>query len=454
MNKSLLIFAVICSFISLGMSKSLRQTIEVEDLKLGAGKADMLPNIKKEDPELYGYIMEELDRQQTHIELIASENIVSRQVLEAQGSVLTNKYAEGYPGKRYYGGCEYVDKVENLALDRIKKLFNAKYANVQAHSGSQANMAVYKALLKVGDTVMGMSLDQGGHLTHGHKMSFSGQEYKIISYEVNPSTGEIDYEKMRKLALEHKPKMIIAGASAYPRIIDFKKFRDVADEIGAFLFVDMAHIAGLVAAGVHPNPMDYAHVVTTTTHKTLGGPRGGAILTNDEELINKINKIVFPGIQGGPLMHVVAAKAAAFGEALKPEFKERQIQTVKNAKAMCDEFIKLGFTVVGNKTENHLMLVDVKKSLGLTGKAAEKILDSVHITCNKNAIPNDTEKAFVTSGLRIGTPAITTRGFKEEETRKVAQFIDRALRNHDKPEVLEQVKKDVLELLKKFPLYE
>ena len=297
-----------------------------------------------------------------------------------------------------------------------------------------------------------MSLSNGGHLTHGHQMSFSGKEYKIISYEVTPE-GEIDYEEMRNLALKHKPKMIIAGASAYPRIIDWKKFRDVADEIGAILFVDMAHIAGLVAAGDHPNPVDYAHVVTTTTHKTLGGPRGGAILTNSEEIINKINKIIFPGIQGGPLMHVIAGKAAAFGEALKPEWKERQHQTIRNAKAMCDEFKKLGFHVVGGKTENHLMLVDVKKSCGLTGKAAEKILDSVHITCNKNAIPNDTEKAFVTSGLRIGTPAITTRGFNEEDSRKVAQFIVTALKNKDNADILNKVKQDVITLLKKYPLY-
>lgn len=413
-----------------------------------------MENIRANDPELFGFMQEEFDRQQTHIELIASENIVSKQVLEAQGSVLTNKYAEGYPGKRYYGGCEFVDKVENLAIERIKLLFNAKFANVQPHSGSQANMAVYRALIELGDTVMGMSLDQGGHLTHGHNMSFSGHDYKIVSYCVNPETGAIDYDEMRKIALENKPKMIIAGASAYPQIIDFKKFREVADEVGAYLMVDMAHIAGLVAAGAHPNPMEYAHVVTTTTHKTLAGPRGGAILTNDEEIIKKINKIVFPGIQGGPLMHVIAGKAAAFGEALKPEFKQRQFQTVKNAKAMCDEFLKLGYSIVGGKTENHLMLVDVKKSCALTGKAAEKILDSVNITCNKNSIPNDTEKPFVTSGLRIGTPAVTTRGFKEKECVKVVQLIDKALRNHDDQAVLAEVKEQVLELLKDFPLYE
>lgn len=412
-----------------------------------------MENIKLQDPELYGYIAEELDRQQTHIELIASENIVSKAVLEAQGSVLTNKYAEGYPGKRYYGGCEFVDKVETLAIERIKKLFNAKYANVQPHSGSQANMAAYRSLIELGDTVMGMSLDQGGHLTHGHSMSFSGHDYKIISYSVDPETGAIDYEAMRKLALENKPKMIIAGASAYPQIIDFKKFREVADEVGAYLMVDMAHIAGLVAAGLHPNPVEYADIVTTTTHKTLRGPRGGAILTNNEEIIKKVNKIVFPGIQGGPLMHVIAGKAAAFGEALTDEFKQKQVQTIKNAKVLCEEFIKLGYKVVGNKTENHLMLVDVKTSVGLTGKEAEHILDSVNITCNKNAIPNDPEKPFITSGLRIGTPAITTRGFKEAETIKVAQLIDKALRNYQNEAILAEVKQEVLDLLSNFPLY-
>lgn len=413
-----------------------------------------MENIKKQDAELYQYITEELDRQQTHIELIASENIVSKAVLEAQGSVLTNKYAEGYPGKRYYGGCEFVDKVETLAIERIKKMFNAKYANVQPHSGSQANMAAYRSLVELGDCVMGMSLDQGGHLTHGHSMSFSGHDYKIVSYSVNPETGAIDYDQMEKLALEYKPKMIIAGASAYPQIIDFKRFREVCDKIGAYLMVDMAHIAGLVAAGCHPNPVEYADIVTTTTHKTLGGPRGGAILTNDEEIIKKVNKIVFPGIQGGPLMHVIAGKAAAFGEALTPAFKERQIQTVKNAKVLCEEFIKLGYKVIGNKTENHLMLVDVKTSVGLTGKDAEKILDTVNITCNKNAIPNDPEKPFITSGLRIGTPAITTRGFKEAETIQVAHLIDKALRNYQNEEVLKEVKNEVIALLKNFPLYE
>ena len=412
-----------------------------------------MQNIKKQDPELFQYMEEELDRQQTHIELIASENIVTKAVLAAQGSVLTNKYAEGYPGKRYYGGCEFVDKVENLAIERIKKLFNAKYANVQPHSGSQANMAAYRSLIELGDSVLGMSLDQGGHLTHGHAMNFSGNDYKIYSYSVNPETGAIDYDELRKKALEFKPKMIIAGASAYPQIIDFKKFKEVADEVGAYLMVDMAHIAGLVAAGIHPNPMEYADIVTTTTHKTLRGPRGGAILTNNEDIAKKVNKIVFPGIQGGPLMHVIAAKAVAFGEALKNDFKEAQKQTVINAKVLADELMKRGYKIVGDKTENHLLLVDVKSSLGLTGKVAENILDSVNITCNKNTIPNDEEKPFITSGLRLGTPAITTRGFKEKETKEVARLIDEALRNYENEDKLAKVKQEVIDLLKKFPLY-
>lgn len=409
--------------------------------------------IKQQDPELFGYMNDEFERQTNNIELIASENFVSKAVMQAQGSVLTNKYAEGYPGKRYYGGCVNVDKVETLAIERLKKLFNASYVNVQPHSGSQANMAAYRALIEHGDTILGMSLDQGGHLTHGHKMSFSGVDYIVKSYGVNNETEEIDYEALKEIVLETKPKIIVAGASAYPRIIDFKKFREAADLVGAYLMVDMAHIAGLVAAGQHPNPLDYADIVTTTTHKTLRGPRGGAILTNNEEIANKINKIVFPGIQGGPLMHVIAAKACAFGEALTDEFKEYQAQVVKNAKVLASELQSLGYRIVSGGTDNHLLLVDVKTSVGLTGKKAEKILDEVNITCNKNTIPNDTEKPFVTSGLRLGTPAMTTRGFKEAEMVTVTRLIDEALRNYENEEKLLEIKGKVLDLLKNFPLY-
>ncbi len=393
----------------------------------------------------------ERKRQEENIELIASENYVSKDVLTLQGSILTNKYAEGYSGKRYYGGCENIDMFENRAIEHLKNLFGCKFANVQPHSGSSANMAVYKALLNVGDKVMGMNLSNGGHLTHGYKLNFSGKEYEIVSYDVDAETEVIDYEALRELAIKEKPKMIIAGASAYSRIIDFKKFREICDEVGAYLFVDMAHIAGLVAAGLHPSPIPYADVVTSTTHKTLRGPRGGIILTNNEEIAKKIDKTIFPGIQGGPLMHVIGAKAECFYEALQPEFKEYQKQVIKNIKAMSDEFIKLGYHVVSGGTDNHLILLDVK-SVGSTGKEAETLLDKIHITVNKNTIPKETEKATIASGIRIGSPAMTTRGFKEEEFVKVAHIIDKAIRNKDNEEVLKELTKEVLELTSKHPL--
>ncbi|MFW5914056.1 MAG: serine hydroxymethyltransferase, partial [Bacillota bacterium] len=379
--------------------------------------------IKKQDQELYEAIRLETKRQEEHLELIASENFVSDAVLEVDGSILTNKYAEGYPKKRYYGGCEHVDTVETLARDRAKKLFNVKYANVQAHSGSTANMAAYRSLLENGDTVLGMSLDHGGHLTHGHPLNFSGIDYTFHSYGVDPETETIDYDALLKQAKEVKPKLIVAGASAYPRAIDFKRFKEIADEVGAYLMADMAHIAGLVATGHHMNPCDYADVVTSTTHKTLRGPRGGLILTNDKELYKKINKTVFPGIQGGPLMHIIAAKAAAFKEALHKDFKVYQSQIITNASALADELSRLGFNVISGGTDNHLVLVEVKQLTTLTGKEAEKILEDVHITCNKNTVPNDTEKPFITSGIRLGTPALTTRGFDEDSMREVARLI-------------------------------
>ncbi len=394
----------------------------------------------------------ELKRQQEHIELIASENFVSNAVLEAQGSIMTNKYAEGYPAKRYYGGCEYVDVAENLAIERVKKLFDCKFANVQPHSGSQANMGVLRALLTHGDVVLGMALDHGGHLTHGYKLNFSGVDYVSYTYGVDDETETINYDNLLKIAKEVKPKVIVAGASAYPRTIDFKRFREIADEVGAYLFVDMAHIAGLVAAGVHPSPIPYAHVVSSTTHKTLRGPRGGIILTNDEEIAKKIDKIVFPGIQGGPLMHVIAAKAVAFKEALDPSFVEYQKQVVKNAFVLGEEMKKRGYHIVSDATDNHLILVDVKSGSGLTGKKAEKILHDVNITCNKNTIPNDTEKPFVTSGIRLGTPASTTRGFVESDFVLVAEYIDEALKNHDNKEKLEEIKNKVIALTSKYPL--
>ena len=381
------------------------------------------------DPELKGYIDAELNRQRDKIELIASENIVTPAVMEAMGSVLTNKYAEGYPGHRYYGGCEYVDKVETLAIERAKKLFHAEYANVQAHCGASTNLTVYFAFLKPGDTIMGMDLSQGGHLSHGSPVNISGTYFNVVHYGVNPETELIDYDAMDKLAKEHHPKLIVAGASAYPRIIDFKRIADIAHANGALLLVDMAHIAGLVAAGLHPSPVPYADIVTTTTHKTLRGPRGGLILTNNEEYAKKINKAIFPGIQGGPLMHVIAAKAVAFGEALKPEFREYAENIVKNAKAFAEGLKAEGFRLVSGGTDNHLILVDVRNK-NLTGKEAEKLLDNIGITCNKNTIPFDPASPFVTSGIRLGTPAATTRGFKEEDFKEVAFIIkttDKAL---------------------------
>lgn len=412
-----------------------------------------MKNLKDFDLEIYNAIEDELNRQRTHIELIASENFVSQAVLDAQGSVMTNKYAEGYSGKRYYGGCEYVDVAETIAIERACQLFGAKYANVQPHSGSSANMGAYGAILQPGDKILGMSLDAGGHLTHGYKINFSGRIYEAYNYGLDEN-GYIDYEGLRQQALEIKPQVIVAGASAYPRIIDFKKFRDICDEVGCYLMVDMAHIAGLVAAGVHPNPMEYADIVTTTTHKTLRGPRGGMILTNDEAIAKKINSYVFPGIQGGPLMHVVAAKAVAFKEALQPEFTEYAKQVVKNCAALASELTKLGFKLVSGGTDNHLILVDIYGSVGVTGKKAENILHSVNITCNKNAIPNDTQKPAVTSGVRLGTAAITTRGFKEDDMIKVAHFINDALRNKDDEEVLARIKNEVVELMAKHPYLE
>lgn len=398
-------------------------------------------------------INNELKRQRNNIELIASENFVSKDILTLQGSVLTNKYAEGYPGKRYYGGCENVDVVENLAISYAEKLFNCKYANVQPHSGSSANMAVYKALLNNGDKVMGMNLSHGGHLTHGHSINFSGLEYEIISYDVDLKTETIDYNGLIELARKEKPKMIIAGASAYSRIIDFKKFREAADTCNAILMVDMAHIAGLVAAGLHPSPFPYADVVTSTTHKTLRGPRGGLILTNNEEIAKKINKIIFPGIQGGPLMHVIAAKAQCFYEAMSKDFIVYQKQVLKNAKALANSLEEEGFHIISGGTDNHLLLVDIKNNIGITGKMAETILDSINITCNKNTIPNETEGPMKASGIRLGTPAMTTRGLKENDFILIGKIISKALKNKDSKQVLKELKKEVLDLTKKYPLY-
>lgn len=402
------------------------------------------------DPKIAEILKKEEKRQSENIELIASENYTSPYVRELAGSIFTNKYAEGYPGKRYYGGCEYIDELENLAIMYACKLFHVKYANVQPHSGSSANMAVYRALLKPKDKVMGMSLSNGGHLTHGHKMSFSGQDYEIVSYDVAPKTEMLDYEEIRKLALTEKPKMIIAGASAYSRSIDFKKFREIADEVGAYLFVDMAHIAGLVATGLHENPCLYADVVTSTTHKTLRGPRGGLILTNNEEIAKKINKTIFPGIQGGPLEHIIAAKAQCFYEALQPSFKEYQIEVLKNMKALVAVLQEENFKIVSNGSDNHLILVDVKTSCGLTGKEAEEVLDKIHITVNKNTIPKETENSMITSGIRIGTPAMTTRGFREKEFTQVGHIIASALRSHQDEKRLNELKEEVLALTSQF----
>ncbi|MBO5010216.1 MAG: serine hydroxymethyltransferase [Clostridia bacterium] len=408
--------------------------------------------LKTNDPELYSAVMAETSRQRNKIELIASENFVSEVVMEANGTTLTNKYAEGYPSKRYYGGCEHVDVVETIAIERAKELFGAGYANVQPHSGAQANMAVFFALLEPGDTVLSMNLAHGGHLSHGSPVNMSGKYWNIVPYGVSENDGRIDYDEVERLALECSPKLILAGASAYPRIIDFKRFREIADKVGAYLMVDMAHIAGLVATGAHPSPVPYAHVTTTTTHKTLRGPRGGLILTNDEELAKKINKAIFPGIQGGPLMHTIAAKAVCFGEALKPEFGAYADQIVKNAAALAEGLLAEGFKLVSGGTDNHLMLVDLTGMKVDTGKEAEHLLDEVGITCNKNAIPFDTQKPFVTSGLRLGTAATTTRGFKEEDMAEIAKIIGMTLKDYDNN--AEEAKARVAALCAKYPLYE
>ena len=410
----------------------------------------MYDYIRAEDPEVFSAISQELNRQRNKIELIASENFVSEAVMEAAGSPLTNKYAEGYPGKRYYGGCEYVDIVEQLAIDRLKQIFGAKYANVQPHSGAQANTAVYFAILEPGDTILGMDLSHGGHLTHGMKLNVSGRTYHSEFYQVNPETQMIDYEEVRKKALECKPKVIVAGASAYPRIIDFKKFREIADEVGAYLFVDMAHIAGLVAAGLHPNPVPVADITTTTTHKTLRGPRGGVIMCNDEELAKKINSAVFPGQQGGPLMHIIAAKAVAFKEALTPEFREYAGNIIKNAKALSERLLANGVNLVSGGTDNHLMLIDLRGT-GITGKDLQLRLDECNITANKNTIPFDPEKPFVTSGVRIGTAAVTSRGMNEDDMREIADLITACIFDFDnkKDEVISRV----AALTSKYPLY-
>ena len=404
-----------------------------------------------QDPEVGQAIRAEYDRQQQNIELIASENIVSAAVLAAAGTVLTNKYAEGYPGKRYYGGCQCVDVVENIAIERAKELFGTKFANVQPHSGAQANYAVYQALCQLGDTVMGMSLDNGGHLTHGSPVNFSGKNYHMVAYGVD-SKGYIDYDQVRDLAKKHQPKMILAGASAYPRTIDFKTFADIAHEVGAYLFVDMAHIAGLVAAGLHPSPIPYADVVSTTTHKTLRGPRGGMLLTNDPDIAKKLNSAIFPGSQGGPLEHIIAAKAVALGEALKPEFKEYQGQIIKNAQVLSKTIMAGGLDLVSGGTDNHLMLVDLRPA-HLTGKEMEHRLDEICVTVNKNAIPNDPEKPFVTSGIRVGTPAVTARGFKEEQMEIVGKLICAAAQE-DFTAKVDRLKEEALALTARFPLYQ
>lgn len=406
--------------------------------------------LKENDKEIYDAVMGELSRQQNKIELIASENFVSETVMQTLGTPLTNKYAEGYPGKRYYGGCEYVDVAENLAIERAKKIFGAKYANVQPHSGAQANMAVFFALLTPGDTVLSMSLAHGGHLSHGSPVNMSGKYFNIVPYGVTEDENVIDYEEVRKLALQHKPKLILAGASAYPRVIDFEKFAEIAKEVGAYLMVDMAHIAGLVAAGLHPNPVPYADVVTTTTHKTLRGPRGGLILSKDEELGKLFNKAIFPGIQGGPLMHVIASKAVSFKEALSDEFKEYQKQIVKNAKAFAEQLKEEGLKMVSGGTDNHLILIDLTET-GVTGKEAEHMLDEVGITVNKNAIPFDKQSPFITSGIRVGTPAGTTRGFKEEDFKEIAKLIKLIVTDFENSK--EEVKNRVKVLCDKYPLY-
>ena len=414
---------------------------------------DLLTNLKTVDPEIQKAIDQELSRQREKLEMIASENIVSTAVMQAQGSILTNKYAEGYPGKRYYGGCEYVDIVEQLAIDRAKKLFGAEYANVQPHSGAQANTAVYFALLEPGDTILGMNLTDGGHLTHGSPVNISGKYFKIIPYGVDKETERIDYDELERLAKEHQPKLIVGGASAYSRVIDFERMAQIAKSVGAYFMVDMAHIAGLVAAGLHPSPVPYADVVTTTTHKTLRGPRGGLILCRDAEFGKQFNKAIFPGIQGGPLMHVVAAKAVAFKEALSDEFKVYQQQVLDNAKALADELVKKGFRIVSGGTDNHLMLVDLR-SKNITGKEAQFLLDEIGITANRNTIPFEPLSSFVTSGIRLGTPALTTRGLKEEDIREVADIIADVIENREDSAVIEAAKAKVKAICKKFPLYE
>ncbi|MDD5500224.1 MAG: serine hydroxymethyltransferase [Candidatus Omnitrophota bacterium] len=410
-----------------------------------------MKHLKKADPEIYAAVKKELGRQEDNLELIASENFASPAILEAQGSVLTNKYAEGYPGRRWYGGCEYVDIAESLAIERARSLFGAEHVNVQPHSGSQANMAVYFAALKPGDTVLAMDLSAGGHLTHGHPHNFSGRFFKMVGYGVDRKSESLDYDAIGELAKTHKPKMILAGASAYPRIIDFRKFRQIADSVGAYLFVDMAHIAGLVAAGVHPSPVPYAEFVTSTTHKTLRGPRGGFILCRNE-FAKKIDSQIFPGIQGGPLMHVIAAKAVAFHEAMKPEFKKYQVQLSANAKELAGELEKKGFRIVSGGTDTHLMLVDLNPK-EVSGADASKILGEVNITVNKNLIPFDQKSPLVTSGIRLGTAAVTTRGMKEAQMRKIASLINEALENRSRPGRLSKIKKETLSLAKKFPLY-
>ncbi|MBE5060339.1 serine hydroxymethyltransferase [Megamonas funiformis] len=414
---------------------------------------DLLKNLDVVDTEIQEAINKELSRQRDKLEMIASENIVSKAVMQAQGSVLTNKYAEGYPGKRYYGGCEYVDVVEQLAIDRAKKLFGAEYANVQPHSGAQANTAVYFALLQPGDTILGMNLTDGGHLTHGSPVNISGKYFKIIPYGVDKETERIDYDELERLAKEHQPKLIVGGASAYSRVIDFERMAQIAKSVGAYLMIDMAHIAGLVAAGLHPSPVPYADVVTTTTHKTLRGPRGGLILCRDAEFGKQFNKAIFPGIQGGPLMHVVAAKAVAFKEALSDEFKVYQQQVLDNAKALADELVKKGFRIVSGGTDNHLMLVDLR-SKNITGKEAQFLLDEIGITANRNTIPFEPLSPFVTSGIRLGTPALTTRGLKEDDIREVADIIADVIENREDSAVIEAAKAKVQAICKKFPLYE
>ena len=433
---------------------SIKKVVSKNTKKIAATKYYVSETpLKYADREIFGAIKREYKRELSVLELIASENIVSRAVMEAQGSIFTNKYAEGYPEKRYYGGCAEADVIENLAIDRAKKLFKAPFINVQPHSGSQANMGVYMSILQTGDTCLGLSLDAGGHLTHGKKVNFSGKIYNFEHYGVSRETMQIDYNEVRDLAFKHRPKIIVTGGSAYPRFIDFAKFREIADEVGAYLLVDMAHIAGLVAAGLHPNPVEYAHFVTGTTHKTLRGPRGGYIISTNEELAKKIDKTIFPGIQGGPLMHVIAAKAVCFKEALDKKFVDYQKQVLNNAKTMASEFISKNYNIISGGTDTHLILVDVKSSKGITGQIAETVLDKAHITINKNGIPYDSESPMVTSGMRLGTPAITTRGLKEKDIIELVNYMDEALTNYDNEKIINSVAKKVDALCKKYPIY-